>query len=92
MKKVLTFALVLGALVFGVTAYSSAAATNNDGTTVPSKRKVQCYKCNGTGKCRSCGGKGAICINPHFNTWIDCANCYNGSCLTCGGDGIIILP
>ena len=34
----------------------------------------------------------AICINQHFNKWVDCANCYNGSCTTCGGDGIITLP
>ncbi len=92
MKKFLTFALVFGAFVFGITAYNSVSATNNKSTPENSSRKVQCYKCKGTGKCFWCGGKGMICTNPHFNTWVDCAHCYNGTCLTCGGDGVIILP
>ena len=88
MKKFLAFVLVLGALVFGLTAYSSESPVDNES----GYRRVQCHRCKGTGKCPSCGGAGAICINPQFNKWVDCANCYNGSCTTCGGDGIIILP
>lgn len=92
MKRILMFALILGALTVGVTAYGSGSDTNSGATTESTLRYVTCYNCKGSGKCPSCGGVGAICINKHFNKWIDCVNCYNGSCTTCGGDGIITLP
>ena len=55
--------------------------------TQPSSNYMECPVCNGTGKCRTCAGRGEY-RNSQTNTLYDCGVCRGGGkCQVCYGRG-----
>lgn len=61
---------------------------NNSNSLKSSSDRYTCGMCNGTGKCKDCGGKG-VRWNKYSDTWDACPYCNgaNGICKWCNGKG-----
>lgn len=67
------------------TSYAPQQSTTS--YTQPSSNYMECAVCNGTGKCRTCAGRGEY-RNPQTNTLYDCGVCRGGGkCSECYGRG-----
>lgn len=63
--------------------------TNNDGGGGGSSQSgKRCRQCLGSGKCKTCNGKGHYFDNSYgIAREYECPNCSDGSCSSCGGTG-----
>jgi len=61
---------------------------SNSNSLKSSSDRYTCGMCNGTGKCKHCGGKG-VRWNKYSDTWDACPYCNgaNGICKWCNGKG-----
>ena len=61
---------------------------SNSNSLKSSSDRYTCGMCNGTGKCKDCGGKG-VRWNKYSDTWDACPYCNgaNGICKWCSGKG-----
>lgn len=75
--------------VSSVGGYSSGSSSSSSSSSSGSSSSERfCRLCVGSGKCRTCNGKGRY-YDTSFGVskWIDCPNCSDGRCTSCGGSG-----
>ena len=54
--------------------------------------KVKCTKCDGTGKCMECGGRGKNKYGILTEVELECFECRGqGMCTQCNGEGFVSI-
>lgn len=69
---------------------SSTSSSSSSSSTSSSSSSSMCNRCAGTGRCKTCEGKGYYYNPLDMSKTVLCPNCqsnHNGKCALCGGTG-----
>lgn len=68
---------------------SSSSSSNSSSSSTKKLNGSMCQLCAGTGKCKTCEGKGYYYNPLDLSKTVLCPNCHNhnGKCSSCGGTG-----